>query len=450
MLKKNIFNLTSKPLFLFLVFFLYSLFMGLIFLEYIIPNVSSLHMQNSTQTPDSTSFNQIAINLAEKIKQKGWVNWELYPAEGASGASSFLAVFYVFFGEIPAFAVFFNAFFHAVSGILVYFITLKTLSDNHFNKNTALIPCTLFVFFPSAMTWVGQIHKESCLSAGIFLALFATINIFSSVESRTEFVKYLFFAIVSLILIASMKPYFLQILFFILLIILFFQFCRILPFSFFKVSALSIFLFSTIFLFTQINRYSESPWLSGESYLSSDLPFSWSKTKYIPQILDRKLNALASTRATLIDFGVANNAKSMIDVDRKPASAIELIRYIPRAFQVSFLTPFPEKWFQTQSLVNFTSSLEMLIFYTAFIGLFFLIFKKNQYIPLLCFCFAFIPLIIYGIASPNTGTLYRIRYPFEMILLLLGVSGWNFMINRIKLKKKIFVNLRNKFKEFVK
>ena len=71
MLKKYLFNLTSKPLVLFLVFFLYSLFMGLIFLEYIIPNVSSLHMQNSTQTPDSTYFNQVAIKLAEKINQNG-------------------------------------------------------------------------------------------------------------------------------------------------------------------------------------------------------------------------------------------------------------------------------------------------------------------------------------------------------------------------------------------
>jgi hypothetical protein len=409
-------------------------------------------MQNSTLSPDSAYFNDVAIKLAQKINQNGWVNWELYPSRGASGASSFLAVFYIFFGEIKAFAIFFNAFFHGVSGILVYFITLKILSDNQFNKYIALISSTSFVFFPSAMTWVGQIHKESCLSAGIFLALFATINIFSSLRSFREFFKYLLFAFISLILIASMKPYFLQILSLILLIILLFQLCRILPVSFAKVFALSIFLFSSIFLFTQINIYGNSSWLSGESDLAPDLQknFSWNETKYIPQILDRKLNALASTRAARIDFGIATNVKSMIDEDRKPASAIELIKYIPRAFQVSFLAPFPENWFKTQSLVDFTSSLEMLIFYTAFIGLFFLIFKKNQYIPLLCFCFAFIPLIIYGIASPNIGTLYRIRYPFEMILFLIGLSGWGFMINRIKTKNKIFLNLTNKFRKLVK
>lgn len=442
MLKKIIFNLTSKSLVLFLVFFLYSFFMGVIFLEYIIPNISSLHMQNSPLSPDSAYFNDVAIKLAEKINQNGWVNWELYPSTGASGASSFLAVFYVFFGEIPAFAIFFNAFFHAISGILVYFITLKIFSDNRFNKNIGFISSTLFVFFPSAMTWVGQIHKESCLSAGIFLALFATINIFLSPGGIREFFKCLLFALISLILIASMKPYFLQILSLILLIILMSQLCRILPVSFFKVCALSIFLFSSIFLFTQINIYGNSSWLSGESYLTPDVQknFSWNETKYIPQILDRKLKALASTRAALINFGVATNAKSMIDVDRKPASAIELIRYIPRAFQVSFLAPFPTKWFKTQKLVDFTCSLEMLIFYTAFIGLIFLFFKKNQCIPLVCFCFAFIPLIIYGISSPNIGTLYRIRYPFEMILLLLGLSGWGFMIDRVKTKINLHVN----------
>ena len=76
-------------------------------------------MQNSTLSPDSAYFNDVAIKLAQKINQNGWDNWELYPSTGASGASSFLAVFYIFFGEIKAFAIFFNAFFHGVSGILV-------------------------------------------------------------------------------------------------------------------------------------------------------------------------------------------------------------------------------------------------------------------------------------------------------------------------------------------
>ena len=65
----------------------------------------------------------------------------------------------------------------------------------------------------------------------------------------------------------------------------------------------------------------------------------------------------------------------MIDVDIKPTNAIETFQYIPRAFQVSFLAPFPEKWFETQSLVIFISSLEMLTLYATFIGLFFLIFQ---------------------------------------------------------------------------
>ena len=115
----------------------------------------------------------------------------------------------------------------------------------------------------------------------------------------------------------------------------------------------------------------------------------------------------------------------MIDVDEKPASTIEVLMYVPRAFQVALLAPFPDGWFHETSLVKTISSLEMLIFYIAFLGLIFLIGKQFQYLFLLCFIFAVVPLITFGVSSPNIGTLYRIRYPFEMILMMLGICGWS-------------------------
>ncbi|QDD13383.1 hypothetical protein FIT61_02770 [Candidatus Methylopumilus rimovensis] len=469
-IKKNL-DLIKKPIILWFLFFIYSLIVGLFFLEYIIPNISSLHMKGWKLTPDSSYFNLIALNLAQKIDLKGWSYWELYPADGASGATSLLAIFYVFFGENHAIAIFLNAIFHALSGVIIYLIGLRVLPTNRFKANIALIASSLFIAFPSAMTWVGQIQKDSFLNAGIYLALFTILKIFSPMESRTEILRYTFIAILSLIIIASIKPYFLQILSVTLVLIIFLQVCRLLPFNFLKFCALCIYLCSIIFASSQITRHHSLPWLSGDSYSSNNkinflqeepnyLPeiskikistssadsnsssvekniFLWEKSKYLPKIFERKLNNLLSTRASLISFGIANKAKSMIDIEQKPSSATELLNYMPRAFLISFLAPFPDRWLQSQTLVSYISSIEMLFCYIVFIGLFFIILQKFPYQILICLCFAFVPLLIYGIAIPNIGTLYRIRYPFEIILLLLGFSGWSFMFDRISSKKII-------------
>ena len=124
----------------------------------------------------------------------------------------------------------------------------------------------------------------------------------------------------------------------------------------------------------------------------------------------------------------------MIDIEIKPANAIETFKYIPRALQVSLLAPFPNTWFKSANIVGLVSALEMMIFYITFFGLlFFIQLRIFNYKILLCLIFACLPLAVFGIASPNIGTLYRIRYTFEMTLLMLGNCGWAIMINKLKL-----------------
>jgi hypothetical protein len=80
------------------------------------------------------------------------------------------------------------------------------------------------------------------------------------------------------------------------------------------------------------------------------------------------------------------------------------------------------------------SAIEMTIFYLTFFGLlFFIPLRIFNYKILLCLIFACLPLAVLGISSPNIGTLYRIRYTFEMTLLMLGNCGWAIMINKLKL-----------------
>ena len=423
------------PLNLWVLFFFYSLICGVIFFEFVIPSISSLHAPGSTLTPDSTYFNDVAIKLANDINLHGWTSWKLYPAIAASGQSSYLAILYVFFGVNPLYAVAFNAFFHAFSGVLIYLIVLEILGVKNFSKYAASLSASLFVVFPSAMTWVGQIHKEACLSTGLLLALWGIMKILSNKPGRHIAISIFSALILSFILISSMKPYVLQILAVIILIIITLQCIKIIPSNLLSVGVLGVYFLSTILIFMFINKGSDSGWLSGEAFIQNN--YSWKRSDYLPEFFDRKIQAIAASRVAAISSGLAIKANSMIDVEIKPANAIETFKYIPRALQVSLLAPFPNSWFKSGNIVSFVSAIEMIIFYITFFGLlFFIPLRIFNYKILLCLIFACLPLAVFGISSPNIGTLYRIRYTFEMILLMLGNCGWAIMINKLKLGKR--------------
>ena len=431
----NFFCCKLKPFTLWLLFFFYSLICGLIFFEFVIPNISSLHDINSSQTPDSTYFNKVAIQLANDIKQYGWSFWTLYPAVGASGQSSFLAILYVFLGAHPVYAIPFNAIFHALSGLLIYLIVLEILDANPFPRQAAIISSTLYVMFPISITWVGQINKEACLGAGFLLALWSIIKILSVDYKKRGIINLLIAPALSLFFIASMKPYMLQILALTIFLIIFLKFIKIFPSSLFSYIWLLIYFSTTIGIFSQITNNSDQLWLSGESYIQRNVSdsFSWKTSDLLPEIIDRKIQSIASARSSLISSGLAVNANSMIDVNHMPNSAIEVIKYSPRALQVSLLAPFPNTWFKIDKKAILVSSIEMVICYIAFFGISFLfIFRAFTNKILASFIFAFIPLIVFGISSPNIGTIYRIRYTFEMIVMMLGICGWTIMLNKVK------------------
>jgi hypothetical protein len=435
---KNIFIKVS-PFTLWLLFFCYSLVCGLIFFEFVIPNISSLRHTNSFLAPDSNYFNNVAIQLAEDINQYGWSYWRLYPNTGAGGQSSFLAILYFFFGVHPVYAIPFNAFFHALSGILIYFIVLEIFGGNPLPRQAAIISACLYVILPSSMTWVGQIHKEACLGAGFLLALWSFMKVLSDHGKKWRIVNFLITPAFSLFFIASMKPYMLQILALSTFLIIFFKLIKIFPSSLFSYTWFLIYLSIIIGIFFQINNNSGEDWLSGEKYIKENLnkSYLWKTTDFLPEFIDRKIKAIASTRTSLISAGLAVKANSMIDIDDTPDSVIQVIKYSPRALQVSLFAPFPNTWFKDYNILSLACSIEMTILYITFFGLlFFIPLRIFNYKILLCLIFACLPLIVFGIACPNVGTLYRIRYTFEMIVVMVGICGWKIILNKINKNSK--------------
>jgi hypothetical protein len=114
-----------------------------------------------------------------------------------------------------------------------------------------------------------------------------------------------------------------------------------------------------------------------------------------------------------------------IILGKMPDSSLKLLQYIPRAIQIALFAPFPNTWLGDFKLTKLVASIEMLVFYAALVGIVFLFKKENKHEVYFILLFSIVFLTIYGLTISNIGTLYRLRFCYEFLLVLIGLSGWS-------------------------
>ncbi len=121
-------------------------------------------------------------------------------------------------------------------------------------------------------------------------------------------------------------------------------------------------------------------------------------------------------------------AGSDIDSDVHFESKSDVIRYLPRAMAIGLFAPFPNMWFAEGELVGRTgrmiSGAEMLLTYLievlAAVGLWH---KRRQLFIWLLASSAIIGVTALGLIVTNIGSLYRLRYSYWILLVILGAEG---------------------------
>ncbi len=122
------------------------------------------------------------------------------------------------------------------------------------------------------------------------------------------------------------------------------------------------------------------------------------------------------------------NAGSNIDGDVEFETIIDVIRYLPRAWAIGFLAPFPNHWLARGRQVGLSgrlfSGFEMLLTYIVeLLALFGLWRARSNLGAWLLVGAVVIGITALALAVINLGTLYRFRYAFLILLLILGVNG---------------------------
>jgi hypothetical protein len=119
---------------------------------------------------------------------------------------------------------------------------------------------------------------------------------------------------------------------------------------------------------------------------------------------------------------------SNIDPQVEFSSLADIGWYLPRAAVIGFFAPFPNMWLTPvdpagrlrRRLAGIETACMYLIEALALIGLW--VYRRQLQTWLLVLAAA-IGVIALGMVVTNIGTLYRIRYAFWMLLIIIGMEG---------------------------
>jgi len=126
---------------------------------------------------------------------------------------------------------------------------------------------------------------------------------------------------------------------------------------------------------------------------------------------------------------------SVIDPDVRLERRADIIRYLPRAAVIGFFAPFPNMWLNSGTEVGISgrilSGLETLVTYAiecfALAGLWR---ARRELAAWLLFTILAIGVIALGLVVNNIGALYRLRYSFWILIVVLGAGGVPYLFGR--------------------
>lgn len=131
---------------------------------------------------------------------------------------------------------------------------------------------------------------------------------------------------------------------------------------------------------------------------------------------------------------------SNIEADVKFDTAMDVLRYLPKALLIGFLAPFPNQWFTAGKQVGLAgrliSGLEMTAIYLvellALVGLW----RSRASLPAwLFFSVTLVSLTALALVVINVGALYRMRYGFLILLIILAANGLMSLVTCVSEKR---------------
>jgi hypothetical protein len=411
---------------------------------------------------DWIAFHNYAVGRAARIRAQGWGAFELRPmGQAPVGIAS--AVYALTWSE-PWTLIPLNAALHATAAVLLCHLLHGFVMDWRW----AAIGTAPFVFYPTALVWVAQIHKDGFAIAGYF-CLFAAFADLAREDPVTvtwrALGRTLLLVPIGLGLIWLVRPD--------LIIVAYATAGLALGVLAVGIAAriwrdprswrpavvlLALVTLTTLAGASLTNTPSRllgaRDTAAGQAHDNAARPVAeagepvlrwdelqrgvraipWYRSTWLPTAVDRVAYRIALIREVFLVYYL--DGQSTVDIGVGFYRASDLLRYLPRALQIALLAPFPTHWRETGSLDWTIASrrvvaIEMLGVYAALLPLPAVIWRWRRRTELWIVVLPCLAILgVYSLVVPNLGALHRFRYGFLMVLVGLGIAGGLDLLSR--------------------
>ena len=387
---------------------------------------------------DSGNYFTHATNLANILQHDGLVAWltPSFPLHTRLYSLSFAALTpLVGFNILAAEPL--NLFCY----LAILFLVFKVGSEV-FGRRVGLVSAVVIAIWPSLLLHTTQILKEPIFIAAFLGLVFVIVRLLTKSLSWKKglrdglcggglaillwFIKSDFWELSLLIVLAA------------LLFVLIEAICdrTVLPGNLVAVCLLITCLFAAPRLFNRYRKPNPHPLVKitgfgANEQISVAVP-AGAEAGTVVQPPSRSSKGLTRLRERIAwaRFLYANypGAGSGIDTDIRFENWGQIVRYLPRAVEIGLFAPFPRTWFAGGTQVGRAGKIltgcETLLMYLIYFLAAVCLWKRRSLVAVwFLVAIAMSCIIVLSTVTANVGALYRQRYPFWILLIVIGVEG---------------------------
>lgn len=373
---------------------------------------------------DNLPYIDAVESLVKSIQQYGWGIFLNHPAELhiklytlSFAILSPLVGFTVAAGEIT------NLIYYLAVLVIIYY-----LGKHVFNHHVGMVAATIVGLWPSFIIHTTQVLKTPLLIAFTVAFLLANVLLFQKYHLKWKYLLALGYYIATAITLLSLfensrrKPLIIAIIVIGMVGLIIQRILSLRPKVRQSVGIGSIIAGMLLVIFVLL------PYMAGFDRYPQELAYLDIDGNF--ESVFQQGNYAASQIGIMRGRFVAlyPDAGSNIDTEYQIDDLESLIQYLPRAAFVGFFAPFPNMWFQEGEIglsPRVLSGVETLLMYVvlamALIGIWRARHKVHSWYLVVV---AVVSLVMLGIIVMNVGALFRMRYPFWMILIVYGAAGY--------------------------
>lgn len=367
---------------------------------------------------DGTVYRGLISDMAETLRHRGISAW--YNIQ-APAHCRLLSITFVFPGTLVGYNILaaepFHLLYYLAILVLVYFI-----AKNLFNSCVGLVAAGLIAVWPTFLLHSIQLIRDSLSIAFMLGLVLILVVVLQRTLSWAKLAAIGSSSIVLLILFWLTRGNFWNVVLAACLLTIVLLIVRAVRES--KLLLTNFILLLTLLVgILLIPAYIESTTIKNVRPPTMVISIPVGQPTSRQSMLDRLVTQIRARRG---GFSVYKAQASNIDSHVQFNNGWDVVKYLPRAAAIGFFAPFPRMWFESGTggrVGRLVSGTETLAMYLLYIPALVCVWKERRNLSVwLMFLLTTIGVTALGLVVANAGALYRLRFVFWMMVIVLAAK----------------------------